>query len=164
MSWSRPTLDCLLFFVLAWLLFAFIILDTAKGGRARRLYIVFAMPPLFICPVPAAYADQHYSQEVFFDNSLAPGSYPYSEATVSAPSRLKRVDGKLPVESTEYISGPNALELQWQSAPEGGWDAQLNLYQWRNRIVNWPGADAVSVAVEPSRQSRLRRCRKHRID
>ena len=69
------------------------------------------------CGAPgSAYADQHYSREVFFENSLAPGSYPYSEGSVSAPSRLDLRNGKLPVETEQYISGPNALQLSWQSA------------------------------------------------
>src|ERR1700719_2625060 len=44
------------------------------------------------------WADQHFSQEVFFENSLASGSYPYSRGNVSAPSTLRLVDGKLPVD------------------------------------------------------------------
>jgi hypothetical protein len=51
------------------------------------------------------WADQHFSQEVFFENSLASGSYPYSRGKVSAPSTLRLVDGKLPVETAEYVSG-----------------------------------------------------------
>ena len=84
-------------------------------------------------------ADQHFSQEVFFENSLAAGSYPYSKGTVSGRSRLKLVDAKLPVETAEYVSGPNALELRWQSAPNGGWDAELDVYRWRNRQIDWAG-------------------------
>jgi hypothetical protein len=86
-----------------------------------------------------ARADQNYSQQVFFENSPSPISYFYSSGTESAPSALRLIDGKLPVETSEFISGPNALELQWQSMPNGGWDAQINLYTWRNRNVDFPG-------------------------
>ena len=89
----------------------------------------------------AARADQNYSQQVFFENSLSPGSYYYSSGHASAPSKLSLVDGKVPVETSSFISGPNALELQWDSAPAGGWSAELKLYEWRNRYVNFPGAD-----------------------
>src|SRR5271170_4181110 len=58
---------------------------------------------------------------------------------MSAPSKLELVDRKLPVETSQYISGPNALELQWLSMQNGGWDAEINLYVWRNRIVDFPG-------------------------
>src|SRR5579885_2601412 len=65
----------------------------------------------------SAVADQNYSQQVFFENSLSPGSYFYSAGKVSAPSTLELVGGKLPVESREFISGPNALELNGDLCP-----------------------------------------------
>ena len=86
-----------------------------------------------------AIADQNFSQQVFFENSLSPNSYFYSDGKASAPSTLKLIDGKLPVETTAFISGPNALELQWQSMPDGGWDTELKLYEWRDRNVDFPG-------------------------
>ena len=86
-----------------------------------------------------ARADQNYSQQVFFENSLSQGSYFYSSGTVSAPSTLKLVDGKLPIETEQFVSGPNALELQWKSMENGGWDAEIKLYVWRNRNVDFSG-------------------------
>ena len=96
---------------------------------------------LFISPMLHAQDDQHYSQEVFFENSATPDSYFYSTGKISAPSTLRLIDGKLPVETAQYVSGPNALELTWRSVTNGGWDAELNLYRWRNRDVNWDGED-----------------------
>src|ERR1700753_2299763 len=75
-------------------------------------------------------ADQNYSQHVFFVNSLSPGSDFYTEGKVSAPISLTLVDGKLPIESTEFVSGPNAIQLQWRSMAAGGWVGELHLYQW----------------------------------
>jgi exo beta-1,2-glucooligosaccharide sophorohydrolase (non-reducing end) len=92
-----------------------------------------------VCGSRLAFADQNYSQQVFFENSLSPRSYFYSSGTTSAPSSLTLVDGKLPIETTTFISGPNALDLQWQSMPNGGWDAELNLYVWRDRTIDFPG-------------------------
>jgi exo beta-1,2-glucooligosaccharide sophorohydrolase (non-reducing end) len=88
---------------------------------------------------PSARADQNYSQQVFFENSLSPGSYFYSEGRASAPSTLLLVDDKLPVETSTFVSAPNALELQWQSKPQGGWSVELRLYEWRNRTLDFPG-------------------------
>lgn len=88
---------------------------------------------------PAAWADQHFSQEMFFENSSSAQSYPYSKGKISTPSTLKLVDGKLPVEAMEFVSGPNALELRWESAAKGGWDAEVDVYRWRNREINWAG-------------------------
>ena len=98
-----------------------------------------ALPLLLAAFSVTAHADQHYSQEVFFDTSLSPGYYTCAHGTQSAPSTLKLIDGHLPVETAEYISGPNALELSWQSQPNGGWDAQIDVPQWRNRTIEWAG-------------------------
>ncbi len=92
-----------------------------------------------LCAALPAVADQNFSQQVFFENSLSPESYYYSSGTVSAPSKLTLLDRKLPIETSTFISGPNALELQWQSMPHGGWDAQLDLYNWRNGSPDFPG-------------------------
>ena len=103
-----------------------------------RLAVIFA-----VCGcaqiAPIARADQNYSQQVFFENSLSPDSYFYSQGRASAPSELRLVDEKLPVETSKFVSGPNALELQWESKPEGGWSVEVRLYEWRNRRVEFPG-------------------------
>jgi hypothetical protein len=107
----------------------------ACGVRATLLCAIFSA---FFAIVPAR-ADRNYSQQVFFENSLSPGSYFYSRGHASAPSRLELEGGKLPVETSSFISAPNALRLKWQSAPNGGWSVELNLYEWRDRTVDFPG-------------------------
>ncbi len=102
---------------------------------------ILAIAFLLAALVPAARADQNYSQQVFFVNSLSPGNYFYSSGRVSAPSTLRLVNGRVPIETSTFISGPNALDLQWKSAPTGGWVAQLNLYQWRDRTIEFPGSN-----------------------
>jgi exo beta-1,2-glucooligosaccharide sophorohydrolase (non-reducing end) len=108
-------------------------------NAARTHAILFMLVSFTFCGSHLAFADQNYSQQVFFENSLSPQSYFYSEGNVSAPSTLTLVDKKIPIETTTFISGPNALDLQWQSMPDGGWDAELNLYVWRDRIIDFPG-------------------------
>jgi hypothetical protein len=88
---------------------------------------------------PIAGADQNYSQQVLFENSLSPDSYFYSSGKSSAPSSIALIDGKLPVETRTFVSGPNALRLAWQSSPQGGWEAELYVYAWRNRYIDFPG-------------------------
>lgn len=95
---------------------------------------------LAVAPRPA-HAGQNYSQQVFFENSLSPGSYFYSSGRVSPPSALRLVDDKVPIETASFISGPNALSLEWTSIADGGWSAELNLYEWRNRTIEFPGAN-----------------------
>ena len=107
--------------------------------RFRRAIFLLGLAMLAGFGATPAQADQHYSDEVFFDTSLAPGSYPYSEGAITAPSTLTLVDGKLPVVTDSFVSGPNALKLSWRSAPQGGWDARIDAYRWRNRDTLWAG-------------------------
>jgi hypothetical protein len=88
-----------------------------------------------------ARADRNYSDQVFFENSLSPENYFYSSGKVTPPSTLELIDGKLPLESDIFISAPNALKLQWESAANGGWSAEVKLYEWRNRTRLFPGAE-----------------------
>jgi exo beta-1,2-glucooligosaccharide sophorohydrolase (non-reducing end) len=99
-----------------------------------------ALAGVLAAALPAR-ADQNYSQQVFFENSLSPGNDFYSSGNVSAPSTLRLVDRKLPIEATTFISGPNAVVLDWQSMPEGGWTAEMSLYAWRDRTIQFPGAN-----------------------
>ncbi|MHB8303341.1 MAG: glucoamylase family protein [Acidobacteriaceae bacterium] len=128
------------------------------NARTPSKQIVAAFPLLFLSIgalffAPIAHADQNYSQQMFFENSLSPGNYFYSAGKASAPSTLTLVNGKLPIETATFISGPNALELQWQSAPQGGWEATLHLYRWRNRYVDFPGQDLFLWLYAPSGMS-----------
>jgi exo beta-1,2-glucooligosaccharide sophorohydrolase (non-reducing end) len=106
--------------------------------RARFAFSLLAL--VLFAALPAC-ADQNYSQQVFFENSLSPGNYFYSSGKASAPSTLRLLDGKLPIETSKFISGPNALSLEWDSMPNGGWSTELHLYEWRNRTVDFPGSN-----------------------
>ena len=106
-----------------------------RGKVVFRLFVLLA----FLVAGTRARADQNYSDQVFFENSLSPANYFYSRGKVSPPSTLELIDGKLPIESDTFISGPNALKLQWESAANGGWSAELKLYEWRNRTRLFPG-------------------------
>ena len=106
-----------------------------RGKVVFRLFVLLA----FLVAGTRARADQNYSDQVFFENSLSPANYFYSSGKVTPPSTLELIDGKLPVESDTFISGPNALKLQWESAANGGWSAELKLNEWRNRTRLFPG-------------------------
>src|SRR5215210_1941056 len=80
---------------------------------------------LLLIQVAVAGGSGMYGRHVFFDNSAAPKSYYYSEATVVAPSELEVADGKLPVEVGHFRSPPNSLRLKWKSAPGGDWHVTL---------------------------------------
>jgi hypothetical protein len=106
-----------------------------RAGR-RQLPLVLAPFLLF---GTAASADQHFSDEVFFDTALSSASYHYSSGQASGPSRLALVDDKLPLTTAHFISGPNALRLAWTSATGGNWSAEIDSYRWRNRPSDWAG-------------------------
>ena len=91
---------------------------------------------LVVAPVSA---DTRYYQHSFFDNSLMPDSYYYSSGTPSAPSTLELIDKKLPVDTTAFVTPPNALRLAWSSQPGGGWDAEIRVVNFRNRQIRFSG-------------------------
>lgn len=102
----------------------------------RRVPSILLLLSLASAP---ARADQHFSDEVFFDTSLAPDAFHYSRGQATGGSRLALVGDKLPVTGAHVISGPNALRLAWTSAKEGNWSAEVNSYRWRNRPDRWAG-------------------------
>ena len=108
--------------------------------RPKKTSIAGLTLLLLIAGNTGARADQNYSQQVFFENSLSPENYFYSSGKASPPSTLKLLDEKLPVNNDTFISSPNSLELQWKSVPNGGWSAEVRLYEWRNRTKSFPGA------------------------
>src|ERR1700743_3301276 len=75
----------------------------------------------------SAIAQQSWQQKEFFENSESVRAHFYSEGNVSSPSTLALIDGKLPVDTSTFVSAPNALRLAWMSAPTGEWDVELRL-------------------------------------
>lgn len=80
-----------------------------------------------------------YYRHIFFDNSIAPDRYYYSEGRSSGRSTLELDKGKLPVETKDYFTPPNALRLRWRSETCGGWEAILLVPRWRNRPMSFKG-------------------------
>jgi hypothetical protein len=74
-----------------------------------------------------------YYRHIFFDNSLTSDTYYYSSAEANGQSFVEQKSSRLPVENTIFLTPPNALRLQWQSAPDGGWEAEIRLMTFRNR-------------------------------
>ena len=91
----------------------------------------------FLLPVRAYAADDYY-RHVIFDNSLNKNTYYFSHGQANGQSFIEQQDGRLPVETKNFRTPPNAIRLQWQSAPNGGWNAAISLLDFRNRR---PGLD-----------------------
>lgn len=86
-----------------------------------------------------ARAGAGYSQRVIFDNSLTHDRYYHSRGKAVAPSILRLDNEKLPVENDTYLTAPNALRLEWRSRENGGWLAEIQVDQWRNRPIGFSG-------------------------
>lgn len=72
--------------------------------------------------LPFAAAGQAlYDRHVVFENSLPDRAHYFSQGSVVAPSRLELVGDRLPVDTTRFVSPPNALRLRWTSARGGDW-------------------------------------------
>ena len=102
-----------------------------RGNFAFILLLLVSSTPLL--------ADSDYYHHVFFDNSLTPNFYYYSAGKVSSPSRLALLDDKIPVDTQTFLTPPNALRLQWNSQPGGGWAAQIRVVSFRNRDYRFQG-------------------------
>ena len=112
--------------------------DAGKKSMVDRRVVPLVLAQL-LCAGSPALADQHYSDEVFFDTALSHAAYHYSSGQASGASKLALVGEKLPLTTAHFISGPNALRLAWTSAKGGNWSAQINSYRWRNRPTRWAG-------------------------
>lgn len=103
----------------------------------RPIQALFA---IFLLIAASAKAQESYFHRSFFDNSQTRDREFYSSGSASAPSKLETQEGKLPVETNRFLSAPNSIRLQWTSDPAGGWEAELRLYDWRNRDVFFSGS------------------------
>jgi hypothetical protein len=92
-----------------------------------------------LLPVTGGYTQSAYFTRVFFDNSLTPDRYYHSAGKASAPSTLHLIGDRLTVETGIFLTPPNALRLDWKSMSSGGWEAEIRLYEWRNREIYFPG-------------------------
>jgi hypothetical protein len=87
----------------------------------------------------AAWGNTEYYRHVVFDNSLTLDTYFYSTGTSNGSSFLELKDRRLPVETRTFLTPPNALRLQWQSQPDGGWEAEVRVQGYRNRFPEFEG-------------------------
>jgi hypothetical protein len=91
----------------------------------------FVLAAFYVLALPARASD--YYGHVIFDNSLTPGAYFNSRGTANGASYLEVKNRRLPVETSTFLTPPNALRLQWESRPGGGWEAEVRVDEYRNR-------------------------------
>ncbi len=92
-----------------------------------------------LCIADPASAQSDYYRHVFFDNSEQLEVYWPSVATHNGASELRSVGHRLPVEPAIHRTPPNALRVEWASAPGGSWDAQVQFVSFPNRFPDFSG-------------------------
>ena len=102
---------------------------------------VVAAIALGVLVSPSLQAQTDYYRHAIFDNSQQADYYWNSTAQATAPSTLESKHSRLPVETQHFLSPPNALRLQWQSQPGGGWDAEIHPANFPNRFPELSGRD-----------------------
>lgn len=70
---------------------------------------------------------------VFFDNSLIPTDWFYSEVASEGGSYVYNIRKRLPVTDDEFFTGGNALLLQTNDAKDGHWKVTLRFPEWRGK-------------------------------
>ena len=91
------------------------------------------------CFSAIAWGNTDYYRHVVFDNSLTPDAYFNSRGMANGSSSLELSGWHLPVETTTFLTPPNALRLQWQSQIGGGWEAEIRVDGHRNRFPELQG-------------------------
>lgn len=91
-----------------------------------------------LCLSAPAHASDYY-RHVIFDNSLTSDAYFSSWGLANGASFLALQNHRLPVESTTFLTPPNALRLEWQSQPGGGWEAEIRVDDFRGRSPELKG-------------------------
>src|SRR5690349_11408372 len=104
----------------------------AIRSLANSLSLILLLAAFFIPTV--LFANSEYYRHTFFDNSRTSDTYFYSSTAAFAPSQLEQKNSKLPVETTTFLTPPNALRLEWQSLEGGNWQAAVHLVSFRNRF------------------------------
>jgi exo beta-1,2-glucooligosaccharide sophorohydrolase (non-reducing end) len=109
-------------------------LSSIPRGIHTALFVTF----FFLFSV-TAFANTEYYRHSVFDNSLNSDAYFYSNAMANGHSFVENSKSRLPVDTKTFLTPPNALRLQWQSEPEGGWEAEVRVVNFRNRFPAFSG-------------------------
>jgi hypothetical protein len=115
-------------------------------GRKVFILSLFCLSFFF---QPNLSANTDYYRHIYFDNSLTADAYFYSVGRASAPSVLEEKKGKLPVDTKIFLTPPNALRLEWQSQEGGGWEAEVQLPNFRNRFPEFRGSNLYIWCYSP---------------
>ena len=102
-------------------------------GVDMRSCIIIVAIALGVLTSSACLAQSGYFNHVIFDNAQRSGYYWDSSADATEPSKIEEKEFRLPVETTHFLSPPNALRLNWVSNDGGGWEAKIHVFGFPNR-------------------------------
>ena len=107
-----------------------------------------ALAPLFLSSLIAAPerapVESNYDRHVVFDQAIPARSYCQSEGTVTAPSTIDLVEGRIPLDSEHFVVPPTSLRLTWKSATGGEWKAVLKTRSRYGLLGDFDG-DTISI-------------------
>lgn len=115
----------------------------------RKLTGTFFWTVLFLFLAQVCLASDYY-RHIIFDNSLTPDTYFYSSGQASGNSYLEVQGGRLPVDTGIFFTPPNAIRVQWKSAPQGGWIAEITKVEMRNRVPGLSGRNLYFWMFSPN--------------
>lgn len=121
-----------------------------------HLWLVCFVPILFGLST-SLFAQAGYLNHVIFANSITADNDFYTGGKSVSPSSIEAVDGRLPVETSTFVSPPNALRIHWKSAQGGSWDAEIRAISYDNVPTNFVGSTLAfwCYAPEPIAQADL---------
>lgn len=124
-------------------------LDLRSQRGWRKLTGTFFWTVLFLFLAQVCLASDYY-RHIIFDNSLTPDTYFYSSGQASGNSYLEVQGGRLPVDTGIFFTPPNAIRVQWKSAPQGGWIAEITKVEMRNRVPGLSGRNLYFWMFSPN--------------
>lgn len=86
------------------------------------------------------FAQDDALNHVIFASSITADNDFYTDANSVAPSSIVAVDGRLPVETSTFLSSPHSLRIQWESLQGGSWGAEVRAISYNNLPANFRGS------------------------
>jgi exo beta-1,2-glucooligosaccharide sophorohydrolase (non-reducing end) len=86
---------------------------------------------LFCCISLVASSQEYEYTYTFFTNSAMPGEYLFSRTASAGGSSVKNINGRIPVNEAVFHTPGNSLELEYQNAAGGHWQAIIFHYDLR---------------------------------
>ncbi|QYA24178.1 hypothetical protein G3I01_01190 [Gramella sp. MT6] len=106
--------------------------------KPLSIYIFSLIFPLFLNSQETTY------DKIFFENSLMPESWYYSDVKYEAPAFVLNIEDKLPVHDENALTPGNSLLLNYTSSPQANWNVDLVFPEWRGKDFFKP-ADQLSI-------------------